>query len=89
VSERDENSGWEHDAARIAVVVVTFNSADVHPSVVAVVDNASEDEGVAIAEAETDLPTWIVQLGRNAGYAAAINAGIAALGTSASSTRCS
>jgi len=30
VSERDENSGWE--AARIAVVVVTFNSADVHAS---------------------------------------------------------
>ena len=73
-------------------MIVTFNSADVlegclhsltsqivHPSVVVVADNASEDEGVAIAEAATDLRIRIVQLGRNAGYAAAINAGIAAL----------
>jgi N-acetylglucosaminyl-diphospho-decaprenol L-rhamnosyltransferase len=88
VSECDENSGREHDAARIAVVIVTFNSADVHLSVVAVAENASEDEGVPFAEAATDIPTWIVQLGRNAGYAVAINAGIA-LDASASSTRCS
>jgi GT2 family glycosyltransferase len=92
VSERDENIRRGHDAARIAVVIVTFNSADVlegclhsltsrsvHVSVVVVADNASKDESVAIAEAATDLPIRTVQLGRNAGYAAAINAGIAAL----------
>lgn len=81
------------DAAHIAVVIVTFNSADVlegclrslgsqcgvRLSAVVVADNASDDDCVAIAESATDLPIRTVQLGRNAGYAAAINAGVAAL----------
>jgi GT2 family glycosyltransferase len=85
--------GPEEDAARIAVVIVTFNSARVlegclrsltsqsvvQVSAVVVADNASADGSVAIAEAATDLPIRAVQLGRNAGYAAAINAGIATI----------
>ena len=81
------------DAAHVAVVIVTFNSADVlsgclrsltgqsavHLCSVVVADNASRDESAAIAEAATDLPIRTVQLGRNAGYAAAINAAIATL----------
>lgn len=79
--------------ARVAVVIVTFNSADVLAgclrslstqtgvdlTAVAVADNASRDDCVAIAESMTDLPMRTVQLGRNAGYAAAVNAGIATL----------
>jgi GT2 family glycosyltransferase len=93
VSERDETIRLGDDAAHVAVVIVTFNSArvlegclysltsqsGVHLSAVVVADNASRDESVALAEAATDLPVHVVQLGRNAGYAAAINAGIAAL----------
>ena len=79
-------------AARVAVVIVTFNSASVlgaclrslasdgvHLDAVVVADNASRDGSVAVAESMTDLPVRTVQLGRNAGYAAAINAGIAEL----------
>jgi GT2 family glycosyltransferase len=79
--------------ARIAVVIITFNSADVLAgclrslttqaevdlAAVVVADNASKDDGVAIAEGMTDLPMTTVQMGRNAGYAAALNAGIATL----------
>jgi GT2 family glycosyltransferase len=93
VSERDDTTLPGDDAARIAVVIVTFNSARVlqgclrslaaqsviQLSAVVLADNASEDGCVAIAEATTDLPIRAVQLGRNAGYAAAINAGIAVL----------
>ena len=87
-----DNSRAGDDAARIAVVIVTFNSAEVlvgcldslpsqgvDLSHVVVADNASRDGCLAIAEAMTQLPVQAVQLGRNAGYAAAINAGIAAL----------
>jgi GT2 family glycosyltransferase len=83
-----------NDLPRIAIVIVTYNSADVvgeclrsltdqqvDLTAVAVADNASKDESVAIAEAATNLPIQTVQLGRNAGYAAAVNAGIAALDT--------
>lgn len=83
------------DVPSLAVVIVTFNSADVlgdclrsvtlsrgvHVADVVVADNASKDGSVAIAQAATDLPIQVVQTGRNAGYAAAINAGIAALDT--------
>ena len=75
---------------RVAVVIVTYNSASVlggcldslvdqgvRISSVVVADNASRDDSVAIARQATDLPIRTVQLGRNAGYAAAINAGIA------------
>jgi GT2 family glycosyltransferase len=92
VSERDHGRRG-HDAARIAVVIVTFNSASVlesclrslasqsgvHLEAVVVADNDSKDECVAIAEAATDLPIRTVELGRNAGYAAAVNAAITTL----------
>ncbi|MER6943912.1 glycosyltransferase family 2 protein [Nonomuraea sp. NPDC000554] len=76
---------------RVAVVIVTYNSADVvggcldsladgargvELADVVVADNASADDSVAIAEKGG---ARVVQLGRNAGYAAAVNAGVAAL----------
>ncbi|WP_155353743.1 glycosyltransferase family 2 protein [Acrocarpospora macrocephala] len=78
---------------RVAVVIVTYNSASVLGSCLAslpdgakgvelaeivVADNASTDDSLAIA-ALAEVPVTPVQLGRNAGYAAAVNAGIAAL----------
>ncbi|MEO3853621.1 glycosyltransferase family 2 protein [Acrocarpospora sp. B8E8] len=78
---------------RVAVVIVTYNSGDVLAGCLAslpegargvelaevvVADNASKDDCVALAAA-AEVPVTVVQLGRNAGYAAAINAGIAAL----------
>jgi N-acetylglucosaminyl-diphospho-decaprenol L-rhamnosyltransferase len=80
------------DEATVAVVIVTYNSAEVlggcldslagqgvELAGVVVADNASADESVAIARAAAQgLPVRTVQLGHNAGYAAAINAGIAA-----------
>ncbi|GAA1610412.1 glycosyltransferase family 2 protein [Nonomuraea maheshkhaliensis] len=78
---------------RVAVVIVTYNSADVlqgcldslpsgaagvELAAVVVADNASKDDSTALAE-RADLRVTVVQVGRNAGYAAAINAGIAAL----------
>jgi len=77
---------------RVAVVIVTYNSADVlesclrsleaqqdvHLSTVVVADNASRDDSLAIAKA-ANLPVLTVEMGRNAGYAAAINAGVAAM----------
>ncbi|GAA0437934.1 glycosyl transferase family 2 [Acrocarpospora corrugata] len=77
----------------MAVVIVTYNSADVlsaclaslpdgadgvELAAVVVADNASADDSLAIA-ALAEVPVTPVQLGRNAGYAAAVNAGIAAL----------
>jgi GT2 family glycosyltransferase len=71
-------------------VIVTFNSADVlggclrsipsgqvHVSDVVGVDNASRDESVA--QTATDLPIRTIHMGRNAGYAAAVNAAVATL----------
>jgi N-acetylglucosaminyl-diphospho-decaprenol L-rhamnosyltransferase len=80
---------------RIAAIVVTYNSADVlseclrslaetkdvELTAVVVADNASKDGSLAIAKAAHDLPVVALDMGRNAGYAAAINAGIAALDT--------
>jgi len=95
-SSRDfDSSRPDPDAPAVAVVIVTYNSADVlgdclrslagsqgiDLSAVVVADNASRDSSVATAEAATDLPIQTVQLGRNAGYAAAINAGVAVLET--------
>ena len=83
-------------ALRVAVVVVTHNSATVlapcldsladaadHVRLtdVVVVDNASDDDSTEIAKAATGLPVTVVQLTDNAGYAAGINAGIASLAT--------
>jgi GT2 family glycosyltransferase len=77
---------------RVAVVIVTYNNADVlvdalqslessgvRLDAVVVADNASVDDSVEVAKSADFLPVRIVQTGRNAGYAAAINAGIAAL----------
>jgi len=78
----------------VAVVVVTYNSADVVDDClrsislgmagvglaeVVVVDNDSTDETVRIVKGFTALPVTLVQTGRNGGYAAGINAGIATL----------
>lgn len=77
---------------RIGAVIVTYNSADVLgrcleslPSVgvelvqVVVADNASRDASVKIAESASKLPMRTVELERNAGFAAGVNAGVAAL----------
>ncbi|MEV0228339.1 glycosyltransferase family 2 protein [Nonomuraea sp. NPDC050786] len=76
---------------RVAVVIVTYNSADVlegclrslaegargvELAAVVVADNASADDCEVIAKRVEDLPVSTVQLGRNAGYAAAINAAV-------------
>jgi GT2 family glycosyltransferase len=79
-------------SARVAAVVVTYNSADVLrdclaslgdqspvPTDIVVVDNASRDKTTAIAADATGLPVRVIEMGRNAGYAAAVNAGVAAL----------
>jgi len=73
--------------SRVAVVIVTYNSAKVlgaclaslpdDVSEVVVADNNSRDNTVEIAKS---MSARVVQLGRNAGYAAGINAGIEALG---------
>src|SRR5262249_42275598 len=48
---------------------------------VVIADNASHDDSLAIAKAAAiDLPILTVEMGRNAGYAAAINSGISAMG---------
>ncbi|WP_310248519.1 glycosyltransferase family 2 protein [Nocardioides sp. BE266] len=75
----------------VAIAVVTWNSADVLPGLVAslpagagdvpyelvVVDNASSDDTVAVARRLCPEAT-VLQTGRNAGYAAGVNAAIAA-----------
>lgn len=74
---------------RVLAVVVTYNSADVLPGLLptlvsgfghidwqlVVADNDSVDGSVDLVTAEVPLAR-IVQLGRNAGYAAAINAAV-------------
>jgi GT2 family glycosyltransferase len=75
----------------VSIVVVTYESAAVLPGCldsivdgcegvrlgeVVVADNDSLDESVKIAETYIGRPIRAVQLGRNAGYAAAVNAGI-------------
>lgn len=82
--------------ARIAIVIITYNSADVLDAClrsipgcapdadvveVVVADNASTDDTLRIAKESTvsTIPVRIVQVGRNAGYAAGINAGVQAL----------
>jgi GT2 family glycosyltransferase len=80
--------------ARIGLVIVTYNSADVLDGClesldagakgvkladVVVVDNASRDESKRIAEAFHGVSVRTLQTGRNAGYAAGVNAGVASL----------
>ncbi len=76
----------------VAIAVVTWNSADVLPGLIAslpagagdvphhlvVVDNDSRDDTVEVARSLAPGAT-ILQTGRNAGYAAGVNAAIAAV----------
>jgi GT2 family glycosyltransferase len=76
---------------RVTLVVVTFNSAEVLPGLLGslpdglagtdhrlvVVDNGSSDESVRLVRDVTPHAT-VVLMERNAGYAAGVNAGIAA-----------
>ena len=80
---------------RVAVVIITYNSADVLPTCLAslrdggadgveltdvvVVDNASSDSSAEIAKASTGLPISVVQMTENTGYAAGLNAGVTAV----------
>lgn len=76
---------------RLAVLIVTYNSADtlgglldslpdglagITHSEIVVVDNASNDDSVSIA-LNHPVGARVVQTGRNGGYAAGINAGLA------------
>jgi N-acetylglucosaminyl-diphospho-decaprenol L-rhamnosyltransferase len=94
VSVASDDTAAPADTAvpRIAVIIVTYNSATVLDAClrslpsdlvdikrVVVADNGSRDDSVAIAKAANYLPMVTVELGRNAGYAAAINAGIEAI----------
>jgi len=77
--------------AAVTVAVVTWNSADVLPGLIAslpagaggvpyhlvVVDNASSDDTVEVARTLAPDAT-VLQTGRNAGYAAGVNAAVAA-----------
>jgi N-acetylglucosaminyl-diphospho-decaprenol L-rhamnosyltransferase len=95
VAQRDEESVTS-DPLRVAVVIVTYNSADalgtclaslpdglrgVEVTEVVVADNNSRDDTCDIAKNAGGLPVRVVQLGRNLGYAAGINAGIASRGS--------
>ena len=81
--------------AEVTLVIVTYNSADVVAGLLAsipaaldgvrgtviVVDNGSVDDTIReVAEAAPDA--LLVETGRNGGYAAGINAGVAAAGPS-------
>jgi N-acetylglucosaminyl-diphospho-decaprenol L-rhamnosyltransferase len=84
-------------ASRLSIVIVTYNSAAVLPGLLdslpaglegvkrfqtIVVDNDSSDNSADIALAHATRPR-VIRMGRNAGYAAAINAGAAAAGPDA------
>jgi N-acetylglucosaminyl-diphospho-decaprenol L-rhamnosyltransferase len=86
VAQRDDHGV----SPRIAVVIVTYNSSAVLGSCleslhgtditeIVVADNNSGDDTCDIAKNAAGLPVRVVQLGRNLGYAAGINAGIASL----------
>lgn len=80
---------------RVAVVVVTHDSATVLPGCleslrdggadgvdltdVVVVDNASDDDTTELAKSFDAVPVTVVQLLENAGYAAGLNAGVEVL----------
>jgi GT2 family glycosyltransferase len=88
---RENRSGDVAGSVDIAVVVVSYNSAAFLPGLVdslaagldglrwhlVVADNASVDDSVAVVERLLPAAT-VVRTGRNGGYSAGINAGIAA-----------
>jgi N-acetylglucosaminyl-diphospho-decaprenol L-rhamnosyltransferase len=78
-------------SSKLTALIVSYNSADVLPQLldslweerlegthldILLVDNASSDGSVVLAAAHIAAPR-IIHMGRNAGYAAAINAGLA------------
>lgn len=79
-------------AGALAVIVVTYNSARVLPGLldsldaglagtraeIVVIDNASADGSAEIAAAHPSRPR-VIETGRNGGYAAGINAGLATI----------
>src|SRR5580698_3655266 len=80
-----------NSSASLSIIIVTYNSADVLQSLLdslpagldgvasfetIVVDNDSRDNSVDIA-AHHPIGARVIRMGRNAGYAAAINAGAA------------
>ncbi len=91
---RGDTLGVASPVSAIAVVIVTYNSAAVIDrcldSLVAgcrgvelvevvISDNSSGDHTLARAGRHEDIPLRIVRLGRNAGYAAGINAAVVTL----------
>jgi GT2 family glycosyltransferase len=79
---------------KVAVVIVTYNSAHVlagclaslpegargvHLVEVVVADNASTDDTAKIVHDAQGCPVRLLEMGRNAGYAAAINAAVESL----------
>jgi N-acetylglucosaminyl-diphospho-decaprenol L-rhamnosyltransferase len=81
----------ESPQVKLAVIIVTYNSASALPSLldslpaglagiddcdVIIVDNDSQDGSAGLAQAHPVRPT-VIRMGRNAGYAAAINAATA------------
>ena len=81
-------------ALRVGLIIVTYNSVGVLAGClgsledgsegvdladVVVVDNASSDDSLRVAKEFNSRLVQTVQIGRNAGYAAGVNAGIAAL----------
>src|SRR6266404_3978762 len=91
---RDASLGTKPRAeAGLSIVIVTYNSAAVLPGLLdslpaglegvkqfqtIVIDNDSDDSSVDIALAHPTQPK-VIRMGRNAGYAAAINAAAAAV----------
>jgi len=79
---------------KVAIVIVTFNSAavlgdclmsidnaasDIELVDVIIADNSSTDDTLEVARATRAVKSRVVQVGRNGGYAAGINAGLRAL----------
>ncbi len=91
VSGSDETDRHMTLMGPVTVAVVTWNSAEVLPGLVSslpagagdvpyrlvVVDNASSDDTVAVVRALRPEAT-VIEMGRNAGYAAGVNAAAAA-----------
>jgi N-acetylglucosaminyl-diphospho-decaprenol L-rhamnosyltransferase len=92
-SDMPEESGLSLTGETVAVVVVTYNSECLVPDLLAslgpgmdgipwrlvVADNASADGSVATVRRLAPKAT-VVEMGRNAGYAAGINAAVSAAG---------
>ena len=91
--EYPQHIGASQPARPLAVAIVTFNSASVLPALlnslpaglqgvddfhIIVVDNDSRDGSAELANAHP-IGVTVIQMGRNAGYAAAINAAAATI----------